>query len=647
MPARLKLSKESATDFIPRLENLRTKAVVSLRPRRFGKTLFADTLAQYYDELNASKFDELFGHLDIGKRPTPLANSFLVLPLNFSGLKTDTAKEFKMSLNDRLNTLAGSYKARYNLQYQINPQNALDTYTSLFEEMHLKQKKVYVIIDEYDASINQALGDRSFVSALRSSPEDYKNPLKQMENMYSKFFSELKTACDKGVARCFITGVTPLVLSEFASGFNNAQHITDDLDFALMYGFTESDVRKGLAKLKLEEAEVLEILKTWKAEHDGYYFHPRAWEPLYNPTRILHGLQQLERMIQRGMKPTGLNPKESAMRIQEEMLFDPNSRPAESTLLAIREARYAPIIVRKMLAQEGAKINTPGRAQEVFRLSHMNELATSPKPLLSFMRYMGALTYVPVKPEDRITYALKIPNQVAFREFLQELHARLNLDETGRTDLSQAVDTLVEKKQLGPFCKAVSQHLLSRGNARDVKLGEDPFAQAVFDAMVLMRRNADRVFKEFAFTEVSKSQQRYVDIVYCVHKSPQQRDNSKPPDDHYHYLSLKSIPVPGLKLSGGVTDWNKLCSLSRDMIDKKSPDEIVNLLLAHDYCVRHHLPPESTVQSVVDKAIKEVQDNYIPALGCEHATFWVLVRVGLQTILLYEVINNNAKLVMA
>ncbi|KAL6074795.1 EF-hand domain-containing protein, variant 3 [Balamuthia mandrillaris] len=463
------------TSYIPLLEKLDVNAIVSLRPRRFGKTLFADTLAQYYDAFNSPKFNELFGHLSVGKQRTPLANSFLVLPLTFAGLRTETAEEFKMSLNNELNSSASTFKARYNLNFQVNTHDALDTYKLLFDEMRLKQNKVYVIIDEYDASLNKTLGNGSFVSALSYSSEDHQNPLKRMENTYSEFFSKLKTACDIGVARCFITGVTPLVLSEFTSGFNIATHISDISRFSLMYGFTKSDVHNGLKRLDLADPVITALLEMWKREHDGYYFHPRAEEPLYNPTRILHGLQQIECL----KVPDNLSSMELAIRLQEEIPKDSNSKPAESTLQAIREARYAPIVIEKLLAQEDATINIPGGAEEVFRLSHMNELATSPTPLLSFMRYMGALTYVPVNFNDRISYSLRIPNDVARREFTKALQDLLDLDETGKTDLRQAINVLVEKKELSPFCKAVSKHLLSRSNARDVILGEDPFAQGM------------------------------------------------------------------------------------------------------------------------------------------------------------------------
>ena len=47
------------TRYIELLENLQASHVVMLRSRRFGKTLFANMLGYYYDQLHADKFDAL------------------------------------------------------------------------------------------------------------------------------------------------------------------------------------------------------------------------------------------------------------------------------------------------------------------------------------------------------------------------------------------------------------------------------------------------------------------------------------------------------------------------------------------------------------------------------------------------------------
>jgi hypothetical protein len=67
------------TRFIPKLE-CSGSTVLFTSPPRFGKSLFADMLATYYDVATSqSEFDALFGGLDIHQNVTALARLFRVL----------------------------------------------------------------------------------------------------------------------------------------------------------------------------------------------------------------------------------------------------------------------------------------------------------------------------------------------------------------------------------------------------------------------------------------------------------------------------------------------------------------------------------------------------------------------------------------
>ena len=233
-----------------------------------------------------------------------------------------------------------------------------------------------------------------------------------MENKYAEFFSKIKTACDDNVARCFITGVTPLALKEFTSGFNIARHITNDLSFASLYGFTEADVRNGLARLKLSETVAARIVESWRRDHNGYYFNPEQEVALYNPNRVLHGLQQLEKTLSVPSKSITLSPEDEAVRLLSRIPDDDNSMPSEATLRAMSSNPNASLVIADALSSDTAEVDCGGGVKGQFRLSHMNELATDRKPLLSFIFYTGALTHVP-STAVRLKRALRIPNNVA------------------------------------------------------------------------------------------------------------------------------------------------------------------------------------------------------------------------------------------
>ena len=74
------------THFIQVLEQCGTRFPFIVRPRRFGKSLFANMLMAYYDKAAAGDFDERFSGTWVGDHPTPWASKFLVLKLDFSGI---------------------------------------------------------------------------------------------------------------------------------------------------------------------------------------------------------------------------------------------------------------------------------------------------------------------------------------------------------------------------------------------------------------------------------------------------------------------------------------------------------------------------------------------------------------------------------
>lgn len=76
------------TKYIEKLEEISEKNIVFLRPRKFGKTLFTSMLENYYDKNKKDKFEEIYKDTYIGKKSTPLKNTYCILRFNFSGIDT-------------------------------------------------------------------------------------------------------------------------------------------------------------------------------------------------------------------------------------------------------------------------------------------------------------------------------------------------------------------------------------------------------------------------------------------------------------------------------------------------------------------------------------------------------------------------------
>ena len=143
--------------FIPKLEAY-GDALILLAPRRFGKSLFLDMLANYYDKnIDNKQFQKLFGNLHIGKHPTELRGKFHVLKLDFSaGLVTDSVDAFHRSLHGVINEGINEFY------------------------------RVYPSFPRGIASDNAVLAFNSLVAHARSPPADNKGPL-PVRNTYSPF----------------------------------------------------------------------------------------------------------------------------------------------------------------------------------------------------------------------------------------------------------------------------------------------------------------------------------------------------------------------------------------------------------------------------------------------------------------------------
>jgi len=90
------------TDKISLIEEM-GKYLLFLRPRRFGKSLLVSMLDNYYDVAKANQFEQLFGHLAIGKNPTPKQNQYLVMSWDFSAVDSSgDANEIRQRLHNKI-----------------------------------------------------------------------------------------------------------------------------------------------------------------------------------------------------------------------------------------------------------------------------------------------------------------------------------------------------------------------------------------------------------------------------------------------------------------------------------------------------------------------------------------------------------------
>ena len=186
------------------------------RPRRFGKSLFLDTLKELF-EGNEPLFRGLAVH-DMWdwsvRRP--------VVRLDFGSGSYGRPDDLHREVLAQLDTAAedAGVAARYDVA-SLRLQDLLKT-------LHRRTgQRVVVLVDEYDKPILDALKTPEVAEANR----DYLRGL----------YSVTKTS-DAHIAFSFLTGVSKFAKVSLFSGFNNPTDLTLDPACAAICGYTEADL---------------------------------------------------------------------------------------------------------------------------------------------------------------------------------------------------------------------------------------------------------------------------------------------------------------------------------------------------------------------------------------------------------------------
>ena len=223
------------------------------RPRRFGKSLFLDTLRQAFLGKR-----ELFKGLFL-ENNWDWSKEYPVVYISFgAGVIKDSSH-----LLARIREILRKHEGLYDV-FLTN-----ETIEGKFEELiqilsRKYRQKTVVLIDEYDKPILDRIEDRDKALAIR---EELKN-----------FYAVLKDA-DPYLKFVFITGVSKFSKVSLFSGLNNLEDITLSPSYATICGYTQEELETVFAD-RLEGVDLAEV-RRW---YNGYNF---LGEPLYNPFDIL------------------------------------------------------------------------------------------------------------------------------------------------------------------------------------------------------------------------------------------------------------------------------------------------------------------------------------------------------------------------
>ena len=225
------------------------------RPRRFGKSLFLDTLKELFEGN-----EPLFAGLAIHDR-WDWSVRHPVLRLDFSSGTYQEPDGLRKEVAAQLNALEAEAEI-----IPLDDDTAPARFRHLMKVLHERSgQRVAVLVDEYDKPILDALE----VPEVARANRDFLRGL----------YSTVKFA-DAHIRFTFITGVSKFSKVSLFSGLNNLKDITLDVRYSALCGYTEADLDTVFAP-ELPGLDRDQI-RDW---YNGYSW--RGDEQVYNPFDIL------------------------------------------------------------------------------------------------------------------------------------------------------------------------------------------------------------------------------------------------------------------------------------------------------------------------------------------------------------------------
>jgi hypothetical protein len=240
------------TPFIKQLHD-QGKYYFLSRPRRFGKSLFVDTLKEAF-----AGNKDLFIGLYLEEHWNWDENHPVIL-ISFGGGVIKDLEDLEIKLNYILENQA----EKYSIQFKYS--TIREKFSELIQRLsETTKRKVVILVDEYDKPILDNISDTAKASELREG----------LKNIYSVIKDS-----DAYVEFAFLTGVSKFAKVSLFSGLNNLEDLTLNPNFSSMCGYTQNEL-ETIFPDRLDGLDLNE-LKKW---YNGYNF---LGDPVYNPFDVL------------------------------------------------------------------------------------------------------------------------------------------------------------------------------------------------------------------------------------------------------------------------------------------------------------------------------------------------------------------------
>ena len=247
------------------------------RPRRFGKSLMVSTLKALF-----SARRELFEGLAIDKMDWKW-EKYPIIHFEFNDLTTSSVEAFEKDLadhlQDRLSDAGFCYDASKPPHWNFG--KAIEKLAVQKDEKgNDVHKGVVILVDEYDAPVGHCLDDIAKAEAVRERLSDV--------------YSQMKNRTGD-IRFLFMTGVSKFTKLSVFSALNNIVDMSQDRNYATMFGYTEDELSANFEEHLREHAAIMgkpyadyrDEMKRW---YNGFRFSPDDETTVYNPISVAYTL---------------------------------------------------------------------------------------------------------------------------------------------------------------------------------------------------------------------------------------------------------------------------------------------------------------------------------------------------------------------
>jgi len=460
------------TQFIDYLENSAgTKVPVFLRPRRFGKSLTASMLHNYYDISKKNKFEKNFKGTWIYDHRTSLASSYYVIHFDFSDVSSDSEDvnyTFLTSVGSSIISFTNFYPDKGLTEEQLDYSlynTATDLMQVFLDNFSKKAKEgeyLYIIIDEYDHFANEILTrDKEAFKDITSTAEGHEGLIKRFYALLKKYY---RGEGNGAIDRFFITGVSSVSLDSVTSGFNIATNISLKPDCHEMIGFTHDElsdvIDETLDFTKLPDITKEQIMQIMEENFDGYAFEKKAKEKMFNSNLCLAYLESVisEREL---TYPSRISLNDDAGKLRG--------------MLNLCEDDVREDIVRAMFNKSPIVTELPDK----MNLNSTNYFDKA--QMVSLLYHLGYLTIDTETSQKKGLTSFIIPNRVYENLFLDYCRQTIGYRADAYKDLSPMFE---EAADITPLLEIITEQIETKLNPQSLGKFTEMALQLICDSII-------------------------------------------------------------------------------------------------------------------------------------------------------------------